>query len=252
MKSSFFQKPLEFSLETCGESWSQGDLLKGSLTIKNHGNEEVDLSLVGVTLALTDARKFKAKNIKAFKIDRQIPFPKETKLAASGEETLEWEFLLDSDCPITEKSSALHVYCGEQDNLFGGGQLELQINPIQTLTKYIEIFENFYRFKSKSMKNKGGFIEVVYKCPGGRDLDQIEKLTQRLRIIKGNLEVNWDFKINRLSYDTGSVIENLEDQSYQQSLLPKQYKMFGDSPNQDGIISSIDEVIDQAKKKNIF
>ena len=252
MKGSFFKQPLEFSLDIQGESWQQGESIKGNLVVRNHGTEEVDLSTVGVTLALTDARKFKAKNEKAFSVNGNLPFPAGTKLPASGEQSLDWEFKLDSDCPITEKSSALCFYYGPNENLFEGGHLELQVNPIEILTKYIEIFENFFRFKRKSLNNKKGFIDIQYTCPGGKELGQIEKLNQHLRIIDKKLEVKWLFKLNKLGYQDGSVVEQKEERTYEQLLEPKQFTMFGDSPNQDGILASINEVLDQAKKKEIL
>lgn len=252
MKGTFFQQPLEFSLDITGEAWQQGETIKGNLIVRNHGSDEIDLSNIGVTLALTNARKFKARNDKAFAIDATSPFPEGTKLSSSSEQSLEWSFPLSSSCPITEKASSLFIYCGSQDNLFDGGHLELQIEPIDVLSKYIEIFENFFRFKRKTLKNKAGYIDVTYTCPGGKDLSQIEKLNQHMRVVDGKLEVKWLFVLNKLGYKDGNVVEEKEDRVFEQLLEPKQYKMFGDSPNQDGIITSINEVLDQAKKKNIF
>lgn len=252
MKGTFFQQPLEFSLDIQGESWQQGQKVKGNLIIRNHGGEEVDLSHYGVTLALTDAKKFKDKNEKAFTVNGKVPFPAGTKLAGSGEENMEWEFDLSSDCPISEKSKALHVFCGNQEDLFEGGHLELNIEPIEIISKYVEIFENFFRFKRKSLKNKKGFIDIQYTCPGGKELGQVDKLNQHVRIVDDKLEIKWIFKINKLGYQQGEVVKEKEDRSFDQLLESKQYKMFGDSPNQDGIIASINEVLDQVKKKSVF
>ena len=252
MKGTFFQQPLEFSLDIEGEAWQQGQKLKGNLLVRNHGNEEVDLSTIGVTLALTDARKFKVKNDKAFTVSDKVPFPAGTKLSPSGENNLEWEFSLAADCPITEKSSTLQIFCGNQEELFEGGNLELKIEPIEIISKYIEIFENFFRFKRKTLKNKKGFIDIQYTCPGGKDMGQIEKLNQHLRTVDNKLEIKWLFKLNKLGYDEGRVVEEKVEKQIDQLLESKQYKMFGDSPNQDGIIASINEVLDEAKKKDIF
>jgi len=252
MKGTFFQQPLEFSLDIQGESWMQGQIVKGNLIIRNHGSEEVDLSNYGVTFAHTDAKKLKAKNEKAFSNSEQFPFPSGTKLSPSSEQSLEWEFKLSSDCPITEKSSSPFIYCGNQDELFEGGHLELQVEPIEILSKYIEIFENFFRFKRKTLKNKKGFIDIAYTCPGGKDMGQIDKLNQQLRISDGKLEINWLFKLNKLGYDEGRVVEEKVEKKFEQILEPKQYTIYGDSPNQDGIIASINEILDQAKKKDIF
>ncbi len=252
MKGTFFQQPLEFSLDIQGESWMQGQEIKGNLIIRNHGADDVDLSHYGVTLAHTDAKKLKAKNEKAFSNKEKHPFPNGTKLSPSEEKNLEWQFTLSSDCPITEKSSSPYIFCGNHEDLFEGGHLELQVDPIEILSKYIEIFENFFRFKRKTLKNKKGFIDVAYTCPGGKDMGQIEKLNQQLRIIDGRLQINWLFKLNKLGYDEGRVVEEKVEKVYEQTLESKQYSIYGDSPNQDGIIASINEILDQAKKKDIF
>jgi hypothetical protein len=249
MKGTFFKQPLEYSIDIQGESWKQGQLLKGNLTVKNHGQEEVDLSKMGVTLALTDAKKFKAKNEKAFKISSQNPFPEGTKLAPSSEQALEWEFPLDNDCPITEKSSTLQIFCGNQSNLFEAGNLELQINPIEIIMKYVEIFENFFRFKRKSLKNKSGFIDILYTCPGGKDFAQVEKLNQHLRIKDGELEIKWIFKISQLAYNGAEVVKERVEKKFDQAMAKKQYQTFGDAPNQEGILQSINEILDQVKNK---
>lgn len=252
MKGTFFEQPLEYSVETTGESWLQGQKIKGSFIVRNHGGDEKNLSQMGVTLALTDSKKFKAKNEKAFSLKETVVFPKDTKLSASGEQLLEWEFSLKDDCPITEKSSSLYLLCGDTTTPFSGGHLELKIEPIEMITRYIEIFENFFRFKTKSLKNKKGFIDVQYACPGGKELGQIAKLNQQIRIVENKLEINWLFGLNKLGYKDGNVVENKEEKLIEQVLEAKQYKIFGDSPNQDGILQSINEILDQVKKRDIF
>lgn len=252
MKGTFFNKPLEFSIDIDGESFRQGGQLKGSLLVRNHGDEDVNLSSFGVSLAQTDSKKLKAKNLKGLTNIQALNFASDKVLSSKGEESLEWEFDLPSDSPISEKSSGPYIYYGPVEEVFEGGHLELQVLPIEILEKYIEIFENFHRFKRKALKNKKGFIDVQYTCPGGKELGQIEKLNQQLRIVDSKLEVNWIFKLNKLGYKDGSVVEEKVEKIFEQSLDKKAYMDFGDFPNQDGILASIKEVLDQAAKKDIF
>ncbi|MFT6067807.1 MAG: hypothetical protein ACJAT2_001150 [Bacteriovoracaceae bacterium] len=252
MKGTFFKQPLEFSVDIKGESHRQGESLKGSLLVRNHSDEELALGAYGVTLAQTDAKKLKAKNEKGITNKHQLSFKEDEKLGPKDSATLEWEFKIPSDGTISEKSNGPYIYYGATDELFEGGFLELSVLPIEILEKYIEIFENFFRFKRKSLKNKAGFIDIQYTCPGGKDYARIEKLNQRIRIIDSKLEVKWLFKVNKLGYESGSVVEEKVERNFDQLLEKKRFMDFGDFPNQDGILASIEEVLEQVKKYEIF
>lgn len=252
MKGTFFKQPLEFSVDIQGESFRQGESLKGSLLVRNHSDEELDLGQYGVSLAQTDAKKLKARKEKGITNKQQLSFAAGEKLSAKGEASLEWEFKLPTDCSISEKANGPYLYYGPTEDLFEGGFLELNILPIEILEKYIEIFENFFRFKRKTLKNKNGFIDIVYTCPGGKDFARVEKLNQHLRIIDSKLEVKWLFKVNKLGYDAGSVVEEKVERNFDQLLDKKRFMDFGDFPNQDGILASIEEVLEQVKKYEIF
>ncbi|MFT6602984.1 MAG: hypothetical protein ACJARO_000492, partial [Bacteriovoracaceae bacterium] len=78
------------------------------------------------------------------------------------------------------------------------------------------------------------------------------KLNQRIRIIDSKLEVKWLFKVNKLGYESGSVVEEKVERNFDQLLEKKRFMDFGDFPNQDGILASIEEVLEQVKKYEIF
>ena len=54
MKGTFFNQPLEWNIQTDRESWGQGESIKGTLRLKNHGQEPVDLAGHGVAIAFAD------------------------------------------------------------------------------------------------------------------------------------------------------------------------------------------------------
>jgi hypothetical protein len=56
MKAVFFSRPLEWSLETTGESWPQGSSVQGTLRVKNTGTDPVELSGPKVALAFADVK----------------------------------------------------------------------------------------------------------------------------------------------------------------------------------------------------
>ncbi|MCO4793751.1 MAG: hypothetical protein KC493_08570 [Bacteriovoracaceae bacterium] len=252
MKGTFFQKPLEYSIEIFGESWNQGDNVKGHLIVKNHGPEELPLNKSGVTLSLTDAKKFKAKNAAGVSVLTTEAFDEAKTVPAGGQEKLDFEFNLASDCPITEKSSSLYINCGELSDPFSGGNLQLTIKPIATISNYLEVFENFFKFKVKTIKNKKGFIDIKMAAPDSKDFGSIEQLNLNISVQDTNLSIKYLFKIKKLAYEAGNVSAKSEKKEIEQTIGKRQHTAFGDSPNQDGIMKAISEVLDQIKSKAQF
>ncbi len=95
MKGTLFNKPLELTLDIAGESWPQGQLVKGSFSIKNHGKEQIDLSGYGVNLVYTEAKKLKSKDLKGIQSITHKNFGNDIKLAPGERIDLPWEFALD-------------------------------------------------------------------------------------------------------------------------------------------------------------
>lgn len=242
MKGTFFQKPLEYGLEIQGESWKQGDKVSGTLSVKDHGGG--DLSKVGVSLAMVDMKKFKAKDPKGVQILTHIP--------NNGTESLDWEFQLAADSPITEKANSLYILCGDQEKPFEGGHLQLQVDPVATLSNFLEIFENFFRFKVKGLKNKKGWVEAKMASPGSRELGAVEQLLLHMKMNGEDLELKYQFKVKKLAYAETGVEAKSVKMDFEQVLGPKQYKMFGDAPNQDGMMKAISEIIDQIKGSTTY
>ncbi len=81
MKGTFFNKPLEYKIDIKGESWGQGSKVAGTLSISNHGTDEIDLSQIGCHLCFTNIKKLKAKDVKAFQLIDSILSPNKTLAA---------------------------------------------------------------------------------------------------------------------------------------------------------------------------
>ena len=60
MRSTFFDRPLEYQLLTAKEEWLQGEPIAGKLTIRNMNEEKVVTSTVDVLLAYGNFKKVKA------------------------------------------------------------------------------------------------------------------------------------------------------------------------------------------------
>lgn len=252
MKGIFFEKPYEFNIEIEGESWSQGDKVKGNLVVRNHGSDQLDLSDLGVTLALTDIKKFKALNPKGIAVLESFTFEPGKTLSPEGRENLEFEFQLTEDCNITEKASSLYVNCGNIKDPFVGGHLQLNVKPMKAINDFLEIFENFFKFKVKTIKNKKGFIDVKLSAPDSKDFGAVEQLNLFMNMDGDQLNLKYLFKVKTLAYDGGNVTTKTEIKEFNQELAKRQYSSFGDSPNQDGIIEALSSIMEEIKSKKLL
>lgn len=252
MKGTFFQKPIEYNIEVLGESWNQGGKVSGTLIVRNHGTDPVELKGKGVSLCLTDAKKFKAKDPAGITPIETKEYSTDLTVSPGSEESLEFEFQLEKDCAVTEKASSLYVNCGELEDPFTGGHLQLDVKPIGVINNYLEILENFFKFKVKAIKNKKGFIDVKLVAPDSKELGAVEQLNLNLAVSGDDLNIKYIFKLKKLAYDEGSVSAKSEKKQFEQTLGKRQHTAFGDSPNQDGIMKAINEILNQIKSKSLF
>ena len=71
MRGTNFQAPLELKIEIEGEKWRQKDGLKGTLFLKNHGQETLSLDSYGVHSPGVIQKKSKQKTKNLLKIKNQ-------------------------------------------------------------------------------------------------------------------------------------------------------------------------------------
>jgi hypothetical protein len=251
MKGTFFQKPLEFALVITGESWKQGEAISGSLVAKNHSNEEVSLENIGVQLAYGDHKKIKGRKDKAFLISQKELFT-EASLDAAGEKTLEWSFQLPSDCEISTKAGTYYLLCGNEDTPFEGGLMELAIEPLVVIKNFLELFENFYRFKVKEIKNKKGLLEVKMEAPKSKQFGAIDKLMLEMNMKEDALVLKYIFTAQRLSYESGMVQAKAVQLEFDQVLEKKEHTLYKESPNQDVILKALLSILEQVKSKTLM
>lgn len=251
MKGTYFQKPLEFNLFIEGESWGQGDLIKGQLKVKNHSPEDIDLSSFGVQLAWGEDKKLKDKSKDSFSILSEKSFDKEV-LKKEAEESLEWEFKLGEDSPITEKKASLYLLYGNEEGVWQGGQLHLKIVPHKMITDFFNVFETFFRFKVKDFKNKKGFIDAKMIPPNNKDFISVKSLNCQIKTVDKNLDLKFIFKLKKLNYAQNEMTLKDETKTIEKSLGPKEYLMYGKDMDQDKIQKLLQSVLDEVKSTNKF
>jgi hypothetical protein len=248
MKGTFFNKPLEWNIETMGESWHQGDALKGVLRVKNHGAEVVNLEGSGVGLAQADIKKVQGRADGALKPEKTFDFP-EKELRPGAEGHLEFTFTISPNAPVTDKKSSYYLSFGKN---FIESQLQVKVDPKALFTKVVGLLDTFHRFKQKEYKAVKKGVEFKLIPPTSREMANVESLLLTFSMQEENLQLKFDFQVKKL--DTSSVTTkiNKESVSIDKTLTPKEYSLGRDMINQDQLLKKIEDVLSEVKMKNVF
>ena len=246
MKGAFFQKPFEWQIDVFGESWLQGQPVKGELKVKNTGSESAPLT-GGVILSVADIKKVHSRDEKAFKPESQAEF-KSVTLAPGESASLPFEFTLPVNCAVTDKKASYYVAYGQQ---MKESNLQLNVQPRKLFNEIIKIFETFQRFKLKEVKAAKGSVEFKLIPPTSRDFAHVEALHLMQSLEGEQLKLHFLFKVKTL--DTASVTTKVakDEKSMQKLLNPREYTMGRDMLNQDGVLKAINEVLDGVKMRGL-
>jgi hypothetical protein len=244
MKSVFFNKPLEFNIDILGDNWKQGDKVEGTVSIKNHSGEEVNLDEYGIFLCNANAKKIKANDPKGLEVVGEKIF--------DNLEDNKFSFDLCLNSPITEKSSGPYIVCAKKDDLLSGQHLIMQVTPGENASKAIEILENFLRFKVKTVKSKKSGIEYTLNIPNSKEYSSISSFKILVEFNEKNLKLKYQFKTKKISYEAGNTTTKDEAKTFKYELTPSEYLFYGESVDQDKMIKHFNEVLEQVKLKPII
>jgi hypothetical protein len=248
MKGIIFLKPLEYNVEAIGERWRQGDKIKGTLTLKNHSADKIELSFLKIKLAEGNYKKIKAKDAKAWSTLNESLLCDAVTVGPSADQNYSFEFVIPETSPITDKNGSLYLAFYDKDDTQPAGHIELVIEPKQTIQYVLQVFENFARFKVKEIKNGKKSVEVKLMPPASRETSNIDSLILSLAESDKTLSLNYQFNLRGIDLSSGTMQTQKITKEIEQKFTSKQYMMY-DSPNQDFILSSIQTVLDEVKLK---
>lgn len=243
MKSTYFSKPLEFSIEVIGENWKQGDSVSGSIEVKNHSGEEIDLAQYALFLCIADIKKIQKKDEKGIQILQECPIQDSHQ---------EFNFSLDENCPISQKSTGPYLICAKKGELIDGHHLALNVSPSSLVTNILEVLENFMRFKVKSLKPKKDSLEAVIILPSIKEFTSVTQFKLNLTKESDNLKLDYLFKIKKVCFDGGVTSTKDETKKFTSTLTPKEYLIYGSSLNQDIIVEKVNSVLEEIKVRPII
>lgn len=247
MKGTFFSKPLEWNIETTGESWKQGSQIQGTLKVKNHGTESVDLSTAGVGLAFCDIKKIQSRADGAFAPQSHVSFNQ--TVDAGKEIELPFSFDLDSNSPISDKKNSFYLGYGEN---FYGSTLQVKVEPQELYSQVVGLLDTFHRFKVKEIKTAKKGVEYKFAPPVSREMANLDGLLLTFTMQGEELQLLFQFQVKKL--DTASVTTKVSKETVkvERLLLPKEYSLGRGMINQDKLLKTLEEVIGQVKLKSVF
>lgn len=248
MKGTFFNKPLEWNIETDKESWTQGEPVRGTLRVKNHGTEPVTLNDAGAALAYAEIKKVHAKTDGAMKFDVKNIFS-QALLNAGESKELTFDLTLPANCAVTDKKASYYLTYGQNH---AENFLMLKVEPRALFGKVIGLLDTFYRFKLKEFKAAKYGVEYKLLPPTSRDMANLESLNLGLSLDGENLRMDYEFQVRKL--DTGAVTTKINKVGIkiQKILTPREYSLGRDMINQDTLLKSIEAVLNEVKLKSVF
>ena len=252
MRSVYIQQPLEYQIEVEGESWNQGEVVKGQIRIRNMGSKTVAVKTSQIILAHGLKKAFKEGTMVPWEVLEKQVVAQDIALQAGSELTFGWNFNLSTDCPITDKQGGLYLLFGGDEALTEGGRLNLQINLHPILQNYLQTFTTQFRFLEQYQKRKSEWTEVKLIPPDSREYPNMDYLLCFLRIHDEQLEAHYRFKMSGLGRTGEKMTVTKKNRELEQSIPQGKYLQPGGFPNRACFRENIDQALNIARPEVIF
>ena len=230
MRSVYFQQPLEHQIEVEGESWNQGEVVKGQLRIRNMSSKTIAVKTSQIIIAHGLKKAFKEGTVVPWEVLEKQVAAQDIALQAGSEQTFGWNFNLSTDCQITDKQGGLYLLFGGDEALTEGGRLNLQINLHPILQNYLQTFTTQFRFLEKYQKRKSEWTEVKLIPPDSREYPNMDYVLCFLRIHDEQLEAHYRFKMSGLGRTGEKMTVTKKNRELEQSIPPEKYLQPGGFP----------------------
>ena len=252
MRSVYIQQPLEYQIDVEGESWNQGEVVKGQIRIRNMSSKTVAVKTSQIILAHGLKKAFKEGTMVPWEVLEKQVVAQDIALQAGSDLTFGWNFNLSTDCPITDKQGGLYLLFGGDEALTEGGRLNLQINLHPILQNYLQTFTTQFRFLEKYQKRKSELTEVKLIPPDSREYPNMDYVLCFLRIHDEQLEAHYQFKMSGLGRTGEKMTVTKKNREIEQSIPQGEYLQPGGFPNRACFRENIDQALNIARPEVIF
>lgn len=254
MKAILVRHPIHTTLETTKESWKQGDVIEGVLRFKNESNEAHTLSGELAAIYPSTIKEVREGSLPTSKTLFSLELPSELSLDAGQELEINYQYVLETDAPITDKTSGLFFYFGNPENKLSS--LALNVEPHQRLAELLQNIELFLRFKTKSIKAKKDKIEIKMLPPPSKEYAALEAVTMMVKFKEENIHLDYKMKIKKLDYANAATQMTPSMQKGEMKkadkLTPSDYLVFGKAFNGEKVAQRVESAFSEAKTKPII
>ena len=252
MRSVYIQQPLEYQIDVEGESWNQGEVVKGQIRIRNMSSKTVAVKTSQIILAHGLKKAFKEGTMVPWEVLEKQVVAQDIVLQSGSELTFGWNFNLSAGCQITDKQGGLYLLFGGDEALTEGGRLNLQINLHPILQNYLQTFTTQFRFLEKYQKRKSEWTEVKLIPPDSREYPNMDYVLCFLRIHEEQLEAHYRFKMSGLGRIGEQMTVTKKNRELEQSIPPEKYLQPGGFSNRACFRENIDQALNIARPEVIF
>ena len=252
MRSTFFEKHIEYQINVDGENWNQGEVISGTLQIINKCDHSITITSAKIVLAHGIKKAIKEKNESAWEVQENLDLAKDISLQTNKIETFKWSFKLTTNCPITDKMGGLFLLFGGGEVLSTGGRLDLNIKLHPLLQNFLQTFTTQFRFLEKYQKRKSDWTEIKLIPPESREFPNLENVLCLLRIHKEKIELNYIFKMKGLGRSGNQMKITKKKREIVQTIEKEDYLQPGGFPNRTCFRENIDQALDEARPEVIF
>lgn len=241
MRSVYIQHPLEFRLEVPIESATQGDTVPCTLTIKNHGPEPITIDTPSLQLALRALKKVKAKADDAFEALDRAKLECAQAAAPGAQIVYAWEFKLDRNAPISDKSQTPFLLFGASPEIAKLGQIPLTVKMHPHYRAIFDTCETVFSLINKGESWKDGYTAVKYKAPDLRKFSLVDEISIGARFVDDSLEVLYNFKIKKIDATATTLNFKKGKAEVTQNWSPQDYLFGGGFVRQEFIEKMLEE-----------
>lgn len=253
MRSTFFERPLEYQLLCTKEEWLQGEPIQGQLSLKNLNKDTVSAEQIRIVLAYGNFRKIKANDADCWEVLQVHKLADSLEIGGGEKQSFDWELTLPTDAPITDKSGSLFLLFGGESVLERGGRLDVRTDMLELLQSFLQTFVTQFHFLQRSVKYKDGWTEVHLDPPtGSREFPNLEHVLCYLRMREEKLEIRYRCKVKTLKRDGENMKVRGKNLEISQVLTAEEYLQASGFPNRAKFREMIDKALTDVKPTVVF
>ena len=243
MKGVLIQNQFEYRLEVPGEDFCQGDTLNAVLSVKNHAASARQVPALRLDLVLADLKKMKDKKGDAFEMISKGNCESLGELLPQASKSAALTFVLNKNCPISDKGQSLCFLFGDAVDPGGCGQSPVTIQPHRYIQKMLTIFDSPFQFVLKGQKGGKGCVEAKMKPPAARRFVLVDELVLGSRFDGDVLELTYTFKVKGFDASANSMNVKKGKAEVKQRLEPDVYLLTPEHLNHEKIEAKIEEAL---------